>query len=220
MSDIFNEIDEDLRRDRAAKLAKTYGPYAIGLAVLVVLAVGGYNYWQAEQVRAREATADAFTAANRVADADPLAAANEMAAVAEVADTGFATLIRLRQSALQAEAGDQTSAIAVLRSLADDGAVDSLYRDLARLKIVLAEFDSADADALRAELEALAAPNAPWRFTATELLAVLALRRGDDLEARTLYQSLVDDLSAPNGLRARAAEVLQTLPKDDETESG
>src|SRR5690349_4862887 len=35
MSDIFREIDEELRRDNIAKLWQRYGKYVIGLAVLL-----------------------------------------------------------------------------------------------------------------------------------------------------------------------------------------
>ena len=38
LSDIFREIDEELRRDSLAQLWKKYGHYVIGLAVLIVIA--------------------------------------------------------------------------------------------------------------------------------------------------------------------------------------
>ena len=41
MSDIFREVDEDLRRDEAAKVWKKYGPYAIALPRLLRGAAGG-----------------------------------------------------------------------------------------------------------------------------------------------------------------------------------
>ena len=41
MSDIFREIDEELRRDNFAKLWERYGQYLIGLAVLIVLITAG-----------------------------------------------------------------------------------------------------------------------------------------------------------------------------------
>ncbi len=41
MADIFREIDEEVRRDRAAELWKKYGWLLTGLAVLAVAAMAG-----------------------------------------------------------------------------------------------------------------------------------------------------------------------------------
>jgi hypothetical protein len=42
MSDIFREVDEDLRREQVRKLWDRFAPYVIGLAVLIVAATAGY----------------------------------------------------------------------------------------------------------------------------------------------------------------------------------
>ena len=52
MSDIFREVDEEVRRDQFKKLWERYGIFIIALAVLFVAAVGGwrgYQWWQAKQ---------------------------------------------------------------------------------------------------------------------------------------------------------------------------
>ncbi len=42
MADIFREIDEEVRRDKAAELWKKYGWVVTALAVLVVVGVAGW----------------------------------------------------------------------------------------------------------------------------------------------------------------------------------
>ena len=44
MSDIFQEIDEDLRQDKAARLWKAYGKYLIALAIFIILAIASYRF--------------------------------------------------------------------------------------------------------------------------------------------------------------------------------
>ena len=51
----------------------------------------------------------------------------------------------------------------------------------------------------------------PWRATALELTAAARLKSGDTSGALTLYNSLADDLAAPQSLRARAAEMAAAL---------
>ena len=52
MADIFHEVDEEVRRERLQKLWERYSIYIIGLAVLIVVAIGawrGYEYWEAKK---------------------------------------------------------------------------------------------------------------------------------------------------------------------------
>jgi hypothetical protein len=68
MSDIFQEVDEAVRREKLEKLWKRYGNFVIAAAVVVLLAVGGwrgYQWWDAKQ--AAQAGA-AFDAAAELAD--------------------------------------------------------------------------------------------------------------------------------------------------------
>jgi hypothetical protein len=52
VSDIFTEVDEEVRREQLKKLWERYSNLIIGAAILVVAAVGawrGYEYWQARK---------------------------------------------------------------------------------------------------------------------------------------------------------------------------
>ena len=43
MSDIFREVEEDVRRERFQKLWKAYGSYAIAALVLLFAGIGGWS---------------------------------------------------------------------------------------------------------------------------------------------------------------------------------
>ena len=49
MSDIFQEVDEEVRRDKAAEFWKKYQNQILAAAVLIVLASAGFRYWQYER---------------------------------------------------------------------------------------------------------------------------------------------------------------------------
>jgi hypothetical protein len=59
--------------------------------------------------------------------------------------------------------------------------------------------------------EPLAVESSPWRHSAREILALVAVRRGDAAKAADLYRKIADDQAAPQGLRARAAEMLAAV---------
>lgn len=212
MSDIFQEVDEELRRENFAKLWARYGKYIIALAVLLVLATAGVVQWRQYQLHQREAEGARYVGALTLArDGKDHDAADAFAALARQASGGHATLARLEAAALKARAGDTDGAIAAYDALAADSAVDPLYRDVATLLSAQYALKNGDPKAIIAKLAPLTGADNPWHPSALELTALAQLKAGDRTAARATYQRLADDLAAPQGLRARATEMLTAL---------
>jgi len=116
---------------------------------------------------------------------------------------------------IYARQGDAGGAAAAYRALVGDGAIDSLYRDLAVILGAYQELNdpSADLPALAKRLERLRAENSPWRYSAGEISGLLARRAGDRAKAKELFQGLANDPRAPQGVRARAQEMLSIIGK-------
>src|SRR5271170_4656071 len=60
MSDIFHEVDEEVRRDKAAEFWKKYQNLILAGAALIVLAAAGFRYWQFEREKAEQTAGDQF----------------------------------------------------------------------------------------------------------------------------------------------------------------
>lgn len=212
MSDIFQEVDEDLRRENFAKLWARYGKYVIALAVLLVLATAGVVQWRQYQQHQREAEGARYVGAlNLAREGKERDAADAFAALARQAAGGHATLARLEEAALKARAGDVAGAIAAYDVLADDGSADPVYRDVATLLAAQYSLKNGDPRAIIAKLTPLTTADNPWHPSALELTALAQLKAGDRTAARATYQRIADDLAAPQGLRARATEMLTAL---------
>ncbi len=235
MADIFQEVEEDLRRDRYERLARKYGGYVIGGVVLVVVATAGYVWWkdyhQRQQQSATLQLAQAIDQAAAPVQAPPAAsaaatsaatppAANDANAAPKTDDvsaalkklaaegpSGPAGLARFYEGGVRVRAGDRAGAVALYDSLAKDPSISALYRDLATLLAVQLSVNDGDPKGLGERLGPLTADASPWHYTARELSALLAARTGDTVRAKTLFQQLADDTGAPAGLRARAAEL-------------
>lgn len=211
MSDIFREVEEDLRRDRAEDLWKSYGVYMIAAAVGVVAIVAGVSWWNASQQSAAEDAASKFVAASQfVEDGDPAAAADAFAAIAQSASGGYEAVASMRAAGLQAEAGDTEGAIATYDAIAS-GSGDDILKGLASLKAALLMADTASTDELKIRLTPLANEGSPWRFSALELLGYVSLREDDATSAGEYYQQLADAAGAPPLARERARDMLRGL---------
>ena len=209
MTDIFREIDEDLRRDNLTRLWQRYGTAVVAAAVVVVLATAATVGWQRyERSQRLQRSQDYAAAVESIARSDAAAAA--LARLAD-GDDGYAALARLQQARLRAAAGDAEGALAHYEALANDDDAPRPLRDLAVILLAQHSLDTADPAVLMARLAPLAAADSPWRHAALELTGLLAWRAGDTGRARDVFAALADDLEAPPGLRARAAEILAAL---------
>ncbi len=211
MSDIFNEVDEELRRDRAQELFNRYRPLMIILTLVIVLGVSGYKSWQWYSARKQARAAEAFSAAAQLLKSgDYKDAQKAFADFAAKAPKGFKAMAMLEQAAAAARAGQQAQA-AKLYTEAAKHLSDPLYKDLAILRAVLVVADDLSLADLDARLSPLTGPGRPFRFTARELLAAKAFEEGDLKRARQEYGYLSLALDAPAGTRNRAGQALAVL---------
>lgn len=219
MTDIFDEIEEDLRADRLQALAKRYGGLAIAAALVIVAFVAGWQAWQWWQAKQRIATANQFIAAMQQADTvrpagqnpDRAAAANAFLALTNSSADGYRTLARMRAAALKADLGDTQAALTLWDQVAADRAADPLLRDLATLLWAQHQIDGGDAAAIEARLKTLTAADNPWHGQAQETEALLDIRIGKTDAARALLKSLASDATASENVRGEASGLLTRL---------
>lgn len=214
MADIFNEIDEELRKDRAAEWLKQYGVYVVVAVSVIIALVAGYTWYEQNRIATAEAEAEEIAqAAALFLEEEPSAAAAALQDVAAQTDAvGTALLARMTAAGGLARSGDHAGAAALYSEVATDGSVDTLYRDLAQVFAVLhGALSGGDAQALLAQLEAQTGDNAPWRYTARMIAASLSISSGDEDAAKSFLQAVADDEEAPNSARGQAAEILRAI---------
>src|ERR1700731_4068827 len=121
MSDIFREVDEEVRRDKAAEFWKKYQIHLLAGAALIVLASAGWRYYEYSRLQAAQAAGAQFEQALDLDRAgDNAAATAGLAKIAAEAPGGYRVLARFAQAALQAKT-DQAGAVGAYDALAEDG---------------------------------------------------------------------------------------------------
>ncbi|NQV80514.1 MAG: tetratricopeptide repeat protein [Alphaproteobacteria bacterium] len=212
MSDIFREVDEDLRQERYAKLWSRFGKYVIGAAVSVVVVAAVVITWQNVTESRRQAEGEQFAEALALArDGATAQAATAFSRLAENSGSGYRALARLQAAAALVKAGSLDDAVAAYDQLATDGSVDRILRDLGALLAALHRFDTANNEEMLQRLGPLVLDSNAWRYSAREMQALVYRRSGDIEQSRNLLQALADDPDAPNGIRSRAAELLGVI---------
>ncbi|MBK3663831.1 tetratricopeptide repeat protein [Bradyrhizobium diazoefficiens] len=210
MSELFDEVDEEVRREQLKKLWDNYSLYFIALMVLIVAAVGGWRGYQyLEAKKAAEAGAVFEKAVELSEQGKHAEAETAFADLAAKTPSGYRILARLRAAA-EASARDPKAAAKMYDDIAADSGVGSEWRDLAKIRAAGLLVDSASYADIQQRLETSAEPKSTFRHSARELLALSAWRNNDMTAARKWLDAIAEDGETPPGLRSRA-EALQAL---------
>jgi hypothetical protein len=212
VSELFDEVDEEVRRDQLKKLWDQYSIYIIAGAFLIIAGVGGWRGYQyLEAQKAAEAGA-AFDKAVELSEqnkhAEAEVAFNDLAAKAP---WGYRMLARMRAAA-EVATRDPQAAAKMYDDIADDRSIEAEQRDLARVRAAGLQLDKSTYPNMLARLEASAAPGATFRHTARELLALSAWRANDAAAARKWLDLIAGDGETPPSLRSRAEALQAMLP--------
>ena len=218
MTDIFEEVDESLRKDRLGDLWKRYSIVVYAVIAVAILGVGGFEFWKSQRAGAVEVDAKVFDTAVTALDNKDLATAKSTFAQLGQKQGGFATLANHMLAGVEKESTNDKAAVA--KSLAAAAARDTgVYGDLATLKEAYAKADTAKL----AELETVIAPlikkGGYFGSMARELVAAKAAAEGDVERARSEYQALSLEIEAPDALKQRVSRALLALPPKPATAS-
>ena len=210
MSELFDEVDEEVRREQLKKLWDKYSIYIIAAALLIIAAVGGWRGYQyLEAKKAAEAGA-AFDAAIDLAEQNKHAEAEAaFDKIASTAPSGYRMLARLRAAA-EVASRDPKAGAKLYDDIAADRSVGAVQQDLARIRAAGLLIDTESYPNMLQRLEAATKPDATFRHTARELLALSAWRANDTNAARQWLEMIANDGATPSAMRSRA-EALQAL---------
>jgi len=212
VSELFDEVDEEVRREQLKKLWDRYSIYIVAAALLVIAAVGGWRGYQyLEAKKAAEAGA-AFDKAVELSEqskhAEAEAAFNDLAAKAP---SGYRMLARLRAAA-EAANRDPQAAAKLYDDIAADRSVAAPEQDLAKVRAAGLLLESASYPNMLQRLEPATVQGSTFRHSARELLALSALRANDTAAARRWLDLIAGDGETPPSLRSRAEAMQALLP--------
>jgi hypothetical protein len=211
----LREVDENLRRDQLRGMARRYGGWGIAAVILLLVAVGGWLFWQDKQQR--DAAADSEILAQIYSDIGAGKTATvpqRLDALARDGEGAVRASALFTRAALAIEQNDRKLATAKYHEIAADDDLSAPYRDLALIRATSLEFDAIKPELVIARMEPMAKPGNPWFGSAGELTAMAMIKQGKKTEAGRLFAAIAADRQAPDTIRARAVQIAGTLGVD------
>jgi hypothetical protein len=204
VTDLFEEVEEQLRTDRYKQFARKVMPWFIGGAAALLVATLGYWGYDTYRTGQVSKAADQYAAAIEAFTANDREKARQLWTEVSKAQSGAYKSLSLMHLAAHAVEQKKTDEAVRLYDEAAKAATDPLVGDAARLKSAFAVLDTASLKDMEARLKPLMEEGHPYRIQAREALAFAKLNAGDLAGARGDFVVLSQLLDAPQGAQARA----------------
>jgi len=202
VTDIFREVEEEVRRERAAKLWKQYGDYIIAGVALIIIAVAGFQLWRVYEKRQVAQASVTYAIAQQMLDQGQAgAAAITFSKLAETAPSGYSQLSLLNKANPLYASGNVGEAVEIYKQVVAKN--DPLLAPVARMRQAWATVDTASRSDLVTLLQPLTSTSGSWRPVANEVLAYADFREGQTSAALAEFRAIVKDPNSPPGLKDR-----------------
>lgn len=211
MSDIFREVDEDVRSDQVSKLWKRFAPFVYLTAGLIVVGTAGYRgyaYWQETQSKAAGAE---FLEAVKLSDAGNYAQAQDALAAMSDSIGGYPMMAKMRIGTELALEGKKAEAIQAFEAVAADSATPQIYKGLANIRAAYLLLDTGSMEDVKRQVEVLAVAGNTWRFSALEVLGVAEYKAGNLEASRARFNEISTAAEAPSDISGRARIYLELI---------
>ena len=211
---LLREVDEELRREQMQKIWERYNGVILGVAALIVLAVGGYKVLQSRRIVATEAAGAEYAAALKLTEASKTDEASKaFETIAQSGSAGYASLARLHLAGALAKSGKTVEAIAAYQALASDSSADSLLKEFAQLQVASLKLGDPDFTEQQNRLTPLTGEDSAFAVMARELLGLSAFKAGKLDEARKYFEPLLLDPKATRAIQERVKIVMGEIAR-------
>jgi hypothetical protein len=216
VSDIFREVDEEVRREQLRKMWERYGRYIIAACVLLVVAVGGWRFYEWNEAKKAAEAGAQFEAAMALVNEGKNKEAEE--AFAKIATgtgstSSYRMLARFREASELARR-DPKAAVAIYDQLAADRGNGTELQDLAAVRAGTILVDTAPYGDIRQRLEPITAQDRAFRHSARSMLALSAWKANDTTAMRRWTDMILADPETPPGTRGQIQMLLALSDTD------
>lgn len=210
MTDVFSEVDEQVRSDRLRTLASKGWPLAAAAALVALVAFAAIWGWRAWQDSRSQRASDTYAQGlEALSKGDGKTADSRFAEVVNSAPAAYKTLALMQQSGLKLADHKDNEAVALLER-AGKASSSPVLADAANLKAAMILMDRRPLAEIETRLAPLAATGRPYRWAAVEARGLARLQGGQTKAAHADFAviSLAQDVSDSSRARARAAMAL------------
>jgi len=214
VSDIFQEVDKELREEKYKTIWNRYKYYIIAILVLFVSSVGFNSFWKQHSLDEVNDRSTRFFAAMELAQQDKTSAISLLQefTIKEKDSSEYHSMIAsFAEAAIRRSDEDFSGALAVYDEISISN-ISVFYKDYAKLssaEMLIALNNTIDAKTL---LEELSSNSSELKFIAKEYLGYIFINDGNISQAKAIFISLSEEASVSINMKNRSKEILSVFP--------
>ena len=210
MANIFNEVDEDIRKERYQNLWSNYGKYIIAFLMLIVIAFSLTQYFQAKNISDNKAILDMYYSAAEGIEKNQLDFANnEFEIVYNQKNKMLAALSGFKMSETYLNNNQKEEAILLLEKIVDNRSLESIYRELALYKYIMINFENIDISSIEKKIVSIGVNKNTLHPYFQEIIGIKYLTAGNIEKANSVFTDLLLNEDTPFDLKMRLDKLIQ-----------
>jgi len=210
----LREVDDAVRHDQLLSFWQVYGRWIVGAVAAVLIAFGGYLYWQHHYEQTSGEVAEKADALLKDMDAGQAPDPAVLATLEQAGQPGYRAIAALAKANAATRKGDIEGAAAQYGAMAADTSLAQSYRDLATVRQVALTFDKLTPQQVVDRLKPLAVAGEPWFGSAGEMVAIAYMKMRKPELAGVTFAAIAKDTGVPQTIRGRAAQMAGLLGVD------
>ena len=210
MANIFNEVDEDIRKERYQNLWSKYGKYIIGFLVLIVTIFSLTQYLQSKNTSDNKKILDTYFTAIESIEKNQLDLADQnLKTVYNEKNKTLAAVSSIKLSQVYLEDNQKNQALSLLKDIYSNNSLDSIYRELALYKYIMINFQNIEVSNIENMISLIENNNSEFNLYFQEMIGIKHLTLGNTKKANSIFTNLSLDENTPFDLRMRLDKLIQ-----------
>jgi len=214
VSDVFQEVDEDIRQERYKTIWKRYRYYFISIIMVLIIAVATNAFLRHQNFKKVNERSEKFFNAISISNSnsdEALKLLNEFSKT-ELKSSQYNVILSLFiEAAINREKKDFSAALNVYSQIAKMENIDIFYIDYANLSAAETLISSGDIEAAIVMLEMLIKDNSALLLIAKEYLGYVEISKGNYEKSKILFEEIYEDASSSQEMINRVKEVLSVF---------
>ena len=210
MANIFNEVDEDIRKERYQSLWNKYGKYVISLIVLIIVIFSISQYSKQKNIIDNKKLLDIYYSAAEKIEINQYELANKsLVKVYNEKNKTLSALSGFKLAEILIQDNQKEKALLFLEEMYNNKSLEQIYRELALYKYIIINFENIQIKEIEDIVNSITTNKIILEPYFQEIFGIRLLTLGNIERANSIFTELSVNENTPFDLKVRLEKLIQ-----------
>ena len=210
MANIFNEVDEDIRKERYQSLWNKYGKYVISLIVLIIVIFSISQYSKQKNIIDNKKLLDIYYSAAEKIEINQYELANKsLVKVYNEKNKTLSALSGFKLAEILIQDNQKEKALLFLEEMYNNKSLEQIYRELALYKYIIINFENIQIKEIENIANSITTNKIILEPYFQEIFGIKLLTLGNIERANSIFTELSVNENTPFDLKVRLEKLIQ-----------